>query len=337
VLTAAGAQWFAVTSVDEGVEVARHLLQERLRVGRILVLGGLYSLEDALRAVRYQLTPVIFSLQQFEWLADAARREGSPHGYRFHLEIDTGMARHGLRWDDGAQLDAMAEIVAKTPAVSLEALATHFASPDDASSPQTRQQLQYFAGVMQRLYALGIRPPLLHAGNSVTLFDSSQAESLMELAHRYHTGLLLRPGIALYGYLQRGLRPVLTWKTRITGLRRLQAGDAVSYNATFHAMRASNIATLPVGYADGYNRLLSNRGTVLVRGKRAPVVGRVTMDQIMIDVSAIDGAAIGDEAVLLGSQGEFIVSAAQLATLTGTIPWEVLCAIHPRVNRVFTD
>jgi alanine racemase len=171
------------------------------------------------------------------------------------------------------------------------------------------------------------------------VFDVSQSESLMELAHTYGALLLLRPGLALYGYgaANQELEPVLTWKTRITGLRRVQAGAPVSYNATYHSMRASTIATLATGYADGYNRLLSNRGTVLIRGQRAPVVGRVTMDQTMVDVTGIEDAAVGDETVLLGAQGEFTVSAAQIATLTGSIPWEVLCAISARVHRVFTE
>lgn len=341
VLAAAGATWFAVTSVDEGVELVRHLRHEgHGPMPRVLVLGGLFAEQDAHNAIRYQLTPVILSLQQLQWLADTARRECSPaEKYKFHLEIDTGMARQGVRWDDTAQLDAMVEVLAHKSRLGLEALMTHFASPDDPSSPQTGQQLQYFAGVIQRLYVEGIRPPMLHAGNSFTVFDVSQSESLMELAHTYGALLLLRPGLALYGYgaANQELEPVLTWKTRITGLRRVQAGAPVSYNATYHSMRASTIATLATGYADGYNRLLSNRGTVLIRGQRAPVVGRVTMDQTMVDVTGIEDAAVGDETVLLGAQGEFTVSAAQIATLTGSIPWEVLCAISARVHRVFTE
>jgi alanine racemase len=344
VLMAAGATWFAVTSVDEGADLVRLLRQETPVAGRafprVLVLGGLFAREDAERAIRYGLTPVILSLQQLQWLAEAARRECSPQDkYRFHLEIDTGMARQGVRWDDAAQLDAIVEMLVGKSNIAPEALMTHYASADDPSSPQTGQQLQYFTGVIKRLYAEGIRPPMLHAGNSVTLFDASQAESLMDLAHTYGARLLLRPGLALYGYgvANADLEPVLTWKTRITGLRRVQAGAPVSYNATYHSMRAGTIATLATGYADGYNRLLSNRGTVLVRGERAPVVGRVTMDQKMVDVTNIEGAAVGDEVVLLGSQGDYTVSATQIATLTGSIPWEVLCDISARVHRVFTE
>ena len=339
VLTAAGAQWLAVTSVDEGVQVVAALRHASLPLPRILVLGGLFGTEDARRAVRHELTPVIFAMHQLMWLAEAANREGAARHFPFHLEIDTGMARHGMRWDDGAQLDAVADFLGQQSWVKAEALMTHFASADDPSSPQTGQQQQYFTNTIKRLYALGVRPPLLHAGNSSTLFDGSNAEALMELAHTYSTQLLMRPGLALYGYgpQHQDLAPVLTWKTRITGLRRLQAGDAVSYNATFHAMRSSTIATLAVGYADGFNRLLSNKGSVLIRGQRAQVVGRVTMDQTMVDVSAIDDAAIGDEAVLLGTQGELTISGAQIATLTGTITWEVLCGIGARVHRVFIE
>jgi alanine racemase len=151
--------------------------------------------------------------------------------------------------------------------------------------------------------------------------------------------LLLRPGIALYGYgphaVERGLQPVLSWKTRITALRTIAEGEAVSYNATFRAARPTRIALLPVGYADGYNRLLSNRGQVLLRGQRAPIAGRVTMDQTMIDVTDIPDAAVGDEVVLVGIQQTQRVTADDLAARTGTIAYEVLCAVGTRVPRLW--
>jgi alanine racemase len=342
VLSEAGADWFAVTSVDEGMELVRGFREDGLpfdpEANRILLLSGLFSLEDAIRAVRYQLTPVLLSLEQVEWLVEAAHREASPlEKYPFHLEIDTGMGRNGVRWDDMAQLEAIGELLSTSSHVGVEGILTHFASPDDPSSPQTGQQINRFRRALTHLYALGVRPPLLHAGNSFTLVDASQTDALAELAHMFGARLLLRPGLALYGYGVDDVKPVLTWKTRITGLRRLQAGDGVSYNATFHTMRASVIATLAIGYADGYNRLLSNKGSVLIRGQRAQVLGRVTMDQIMVDVTQIEDAAIGDEAVLLGTQEELTISAAQIATLTGTIPWEVLCAIGARVMRVLAE
>ena len=159
------------------------------------------------------------------------------------------------------------------------------------------------------------------------------------MAQQMGSRLLLRPGIGLYGYgpfaAERGLRPVLSWKTRITALRTLQAGEAVSYNATFRAARPTHIALLPVGYADGYNRLLSNQGVVLVRGHRAAIAGRVTMDQTMIDVTDIPDAAVDDEVILLGLQGEQRITADELATRTSTIAYEVLCAIGARVTRIW--
>ena len=157
---------------------------------------------------------------------------------------------------------------------------------------------------------------------------------------------MLRPGLALYGYLDRltldglswegepGFAPVLAWKTQVTSLRTLQAGETVGYGRTFVAERESRLALLPVGYADGYNRLLSNRGHVLIRGERAPIAGRVSMDQTVVDVSEIPGVGIGDEVVLLGSQGEDSIDAWDLADLAETVPWEVLCAISSRVPRV---
>ena len=165
----------------------------------------------------------------------------------------------------------------------------------------------------------------------------TQIATLRDIAQQSGSRLLLRPGIALYGYgphaAERGLQPVLSWKTRITALRTIAAGEAVSYNATFRAARPTRIALLPVGYADGYNRLLSNRGEVLVRGQRAPIAGRVTMDQTMIDVTDIADAAIGDEVVLLGQQGSERITADDLAAHTGTIAYEVLCAVGARVPR----
>ena len=157
---------------------------------------------------------------------------------------------------------------------------------------------------------------------------------------------MFRPGLALYGYVDRitqdglswplepGLSPVLSWKTQVTSLRTLHPGDSVGYGATFTAPRETWVALLPVGYADGLNRLLSNRAWVLIRGHEAPIVGRVSMDQTVVDVSAIPEVAVGDEAVLLGSQGSLSITAWDLADLAGTIPWEVLCAIASRVPRV---
>jgi len=256
-----------------------------------------------------------------------------------HLEIDTGMARQGIPWDDTQALAAFAERLEEHPQLRLEGVMTHFASPEDVYSTQTGQQLNRFRAALATLQQHGCAPPLIHAGNSASLFEDDQMAHLREIASHYGSRLLLRPGIALYGYgphpTERGLQPVLSWKTRITGMRTIAEGEAVSYNATFRAARTSRIAMLPVGYADGYSRLLSNRGQGLVRGQRAPIAGRVTMDQTMIDVTDIADAAIGDEVVLLGQQGGDRITADDIAAYTGTISYEVLCAIGTRVPRLW--
>jgi alanine racemase len=195
----------------------------------------------------------------------------------------------------------------------------------------------------------GLRPQWLQAGNSSSIVAGPDREALMEMALEMGARLMLRPGLALYGYLDRltldGLSwdsepdfvPVLTWKTQVTSLRTLETGETVGYGRTFVAERETRLALLPVGYADGYNRLLSNRGHVLVRGHQAPIAGRVSMDQTVVDVTEIPGVGIGDEVVLLGSQGEHSIDAWDMADLLETIPWEVLCAISSRVPRVIVD
>lgn len=327
-LLASGCQWFAVTSLEEACALPP------LPAGnRMLLLSGLYAGEAA-EVVARGLTPVLASVEQIEWLAAAA---GVRASCAFHLEIDTGMARQGVRWDDTAMLSAIAAYIAAHPQLALEAVMTHFASSEDRAAAQTKQQIERFGIAMHHLRTQGCDPPLLHVGNSASVCDSVQAAALHALAQQSGSRLLMRPGIALYGYGadagRHSLTPLLAWKTRITALRDLAAGEPVSYNATFRATRPTRIALLPVGYADGYNRLLSNRGAVLIRGHRAPVTGRVTMDQIMVDVTDIPAAALGDEAVLLGEQGSERITADEIATLTGTISYEVLCAIGTRVRR----
>jgi alanine racemase len=328
-LSAEGCLWFAVTCLDEACP-----LQSQPPGCRMLLLSGVYEGETD-EIVRRGFTPVLAMNQQLAWLATATVDRAEP--FCVHLEIDTGMARQGICWDDREALRSFATMLQQHPALSLEAVMTHFASPEDEASPQTAEQIERFRTALATLRAEGCTPPLLHAGNSASLFVGAQANALRQLASEHGAKLFLRPGIALYGYgphaAERGLSPVMSWKSRITALRTIAAGEPVSYNATFHATRPMRIALLPVGYADGYNRLLSNNGEVLVRGHRAPVAGRVTMDQIMIDVTDIADVAIGDEAVLLGQQGSDRIDADELAARTGTISYEVLCAIGARVPR----
>ncbi len=330
----AGCRWFAVTSVEEACA-----LPPLPANSRMLLLSGLYAGEAEEAAAR-GLTPVLSSVEQIEWLA-AAAESSQETPYPFHLEIDTGMARQGVQWHDTAALSAIAARTAGHPQLALEAVMTHFASSEDRASSQTSQQIDRFRTALGHLRSQGCRPPLIHVGNSASLCDPAQTAALHDLAQQSGSRLLMRPGIALYGYgpdaAQHGLAPVLAWKTHITALRTIATGESVSYNATFRATRPTHVALLPVGYADGYNRLLSNRGAVLVRRQRAPVIGRVTMDQIMVDVTDIPNAALDDEVVLIGAQGGERITADDMAALSGTISYEVLCAIGPRVRRRWQD
>jgi len=232
----------------------------------------------------------------------------------------------------------------------LEGVMTHFCAPEHMSSFHPNPQLASLADALQIILARGLRPRWLHAGNSSSLVAGPDRQQLLDMAANAGVRLMLRPGLGLYGYLDRltqdniswdgetpDVLPVLAWKTRLTSLSTLQVGESTGYGRTFTAERTTRLALLPVGYADGLNRLLSNRGHVLIREQKAPIAGRVSMDQTVVDVTDIPGAAIGDEAVLLGDQGDVSVTAWDLADLTGTIPWEVLCAIGARVPRVMVE
>jgi alanine racemase len=340
-LVGAGARWLGVTSAEEGVAV-RAVCPE----ARILLMSGIFR-GEAEAVIDRGLTPVVWEPWQLEELEEAAVRRGMPAGaIAVHLEIDTGMARQGVRVADAS---ALLPRFQDGSCVRLEGVMTHFSAPEMMSSVRPNPQLAGLESALQVMVDLGLRPQWLHAGNSSSVVAGPDREILLEMAARMGARLMLRPGLALYGYLDRitldglsweeepGFAPVLAWKTEVTSLRTLQPGESVGYGRSFVTERETRLALLPVGYADGYNRLLSNRGFVLVRGQRASIAGRVSMDQTVVDVTEIAGVGIGDEVVLLGSQGEDSIDAWELADLAETVPWEVLCAISSRVPRVIVD
>jgi alanine racemase len=244
-----------------------------------------------------------------------------------HLVIDTGMGRLGV-WEDEA-LETVRRIVA-LPGVRVSGIASHLPVADEPGD-FTREQLARFQRIAGKLRDLGIRNAALHVENSAGL-----------LRYPREAGSLVRPGLALYGEsplpeFQPILRRALTWKARVTLVRDFGTGRSVSYGRTFITDRPMRIATLAVGYADGYPRQSSGRGaTVLIGGRRCAVLGRITMDQMMVDVTGLDVAA-GAEAVLVGTQGDDVISATALASLGGTIAWDILTGIGPRVARVHLD
>jgi alanine racemase len=346
-LAEAGAKWLGVTTAEEGATV-RCLCPDT----RILLMAGIFP-GDAELVLDWNLTPVVWEAWQLDLLREAADARGLPPGsIAVHLEIDTGMSRQGVRVAGQAISPGAASLLARLDAGSplrVEGLMTHFSKPETIEMGHPNPQLATLASAAELVRARGWKPKWLHAGNSTTLVAGPDRDALQRIAASLGARLMMRPGLGLFGYLDRitqdgvpvqrdlGLRPVLTWKTEVTSLRTLHTGETAGYGNTFRAAGETRLALLPVGYADGLNRLLSNRGSVLLRGREAPIAGRVSMDQTIIDVTAIPEAAIGDEVTLLGSQGRRSVTAWDLADLIGTIPWEVLCAIGSRVPRILVD
>ena len=340
-LAAAGAQWLGVTSTEEGCAVRAVCPQPR-----ILLMSGIFQ-GDAETVVDWGLTPVVWEPWHLDLLEQVGVARSLPPGsIAVHLEIDTGMSRQGV---GVAELASLLARFQSASCLRLEGVMTHFSSPETISTIRPNPQLATLQTALGMIAANGLRPQWLHAGNSSTIIAGSDRQALSRMASQAGARLMLRPGLALYGYVDRvtqdglswdgepGVVPVLTWKTQVTSLRSLRAGDTAGYGNTFVAAGDTRLALLPVGYADGFNRLLSNRGYVLIRGQEAPIAGRVSMDQATVDVTAIPGVAIGDEVVLLGSQGSETLDAWNLADLCGTVPWEVLCAIGARVPRVLCD
>jgi len=219
------------------------------------------------------------------------------------------------------------------PHVVLEGVASHLSTADEEDSPHAEEQLRRFTWVMDQVEKTGGKPAFYHMANSAAIFTLPKA----------HLNLV-RPGIMLYGaYPSESfvskvtLKPVMSWKSRVADVRSVSAGAPVSYGRTYYTKRPSRIVTVPVGYADGYSRHLSNRGSVLIRGRRAPVVGTVCMDWIMVDATGIPDVEVGDEVTLMGLQADAYISAAELAKNAGTISYEILCSVGKRVPRVYKD
>jgi alanine racemase len=336
-LAEAGARWLGVTSVAEGAAVRRLCPSPS-----ILIMTALQA-EEADDVIASRLTPTVWEPRHLEWLAAAAAQRSAIR-VPVHLEIDSGMSRQGAATTE-ENIAAFLQALRRFPALQLEGVFTHFASPEELDAPQTAAQLVSFRHAVQQITEAGFRPRFVHAGNSATLLVQRDLPAPVQLAHDAGAEFLIRPGIALYGYAlpfsgtgapeaAADLQPVLAWKTQIASLRAIDAGALVGYSGTFIAPRPMTIALLPVGYADGFSRKLSNRGYVLIRGQRAPIVGRVSMDLTTVDVQDIPGVAAGDEVVLIGGQGDESITADDLARWAETISYEILCGVGGRVERV---
>ena len=345
----AGACWLGVTSVEEGI-AARALCptSSAAPAVRILVIGGVFP-GQAGAALAHQLTAVAWEPWQLDELQSAARSVGAqPASIPVHLEIDTGMSRQGA---DPASLAAILPRFAPASPLRLEGVMTHLFAADEANGHVTADQLARLDVTLGRIAAAGLFAEWLNVGNSAALV-AGKVPAIADLAASHGMKALLRPGLALYGLAplydpdfdteepetltaaRAALEPVLSWKSKIVGVRSLHAGAVVGYNGTFVATEPMRVALVAAGYGDGLTRSLGNRFSLLVRGQRAPIVGRISMDQTVVDVTEIPGVEAGDEVVILGAQGAETITAFDHADATGTIPWEVFTRIGPRARRV---
>ncbi|MBI5074678.1 MAG: alanine racemase [Nitrospirae bacterium] len=316
-LVAAGTDLLAVAYVDEA-----KLLREAGITVPVLVFIDQEVPDDYFR---YGLVPVLRDMRTAGIFSDEAVKRGSR--IPVHIKIDTGMGRIGFRPEQAVE---SALEIAGMEGIRLEGLMSHFSDADLADRTYVRQQLQLFGGLRDAVQSRTRLSLCCHIANSAALL--SLPDALFDA---------VRPGIALYGYSPLkegfGLRPVLSLKTKVLAVRNLPADSPVSYGRTFITKRDSRIAVVPVGYADGYSRLFSNNADMLVKGRRVPVVGRVCMDMTMIDVTDIPNVSEGDEVMILGTQGEAMITATELAEKINTIPYEILTALGTRARKVFLN
>jgi alanine racemase len=366
-----GAGWFGVTCASEGLALRFAGIE-----GRIILLSGFFPGEER-QLIEQQLTPAVWLEDHLYALEAAAENHSSRHLFKamqsaasakipVHLKVDTGMCRLGV------QIEALPKLLGclrKLKHVELEGVFSHYASAEIIDSPQSLAQEERFAEALRLVQQQGFEIRYSHMANSSGLnrahLVAQGRKTSKQIARKslatsvsvsdVNAGTtLVRPGIALYGYRfpiatttgnaavvtggpPRKLTPVLSWKTRVMQVKKVGAGEALGYNGTFVTSKPSLIAALPVGYADGLNRLLSNKGRVIVRGAYAPIVGRVSMDITLTDVTGIPGVSIGDEVILIGQSDRLRIDAWEHSYHCGTIPYEILCNISKRVPRVHLE
>ncbi len=322
-LQAEGAHWLAVSNTDEGVA-----LRDAGITARVLVMADFLPFTRE-AAIAHGLTPVIHSLAdiaEFDRLAAMCGRQ-----CRYHLKIDTGMGRLGVRSPPAA----IAQAILAAPHVQLEGLMTHFASASNYQSPQTDDQMQEFNQVIEALARAGIHPPLVHLSST----------NPIAYARREAWRSMIRPGHSIYGYISpaRGhaqpslleVKPALTWRATVLSVKEVPAGCLIGYGGMFRTAHATRVAVLAAGYADGIPHRLGNRGSVIVNGRLSPIIGAVSMDLTTVDVTQSPETRVGDAVTLLGSEGDVTVDAQQIARWAGTISYSVLCGIHARVKRLY--
>jgi len=314
----AGADLLACADIEEGAALRAAGVR-----ADILIFGAL-SVSDLDGLFDCRLTPTISSPGAARSVQAAAARH--KQRVRYHLKIDTGMNRLGFRFDNLRR--SLPELL-RSPNLDLEAVFTHFATADDPASTLFDEQRRRFDQALADLKALGARPRFVHAANSAAVVRDPRVWFDR-----------VRPGLLLYGIVPPpltstiALAPVMTLSSRVTAVKGMRTGEVTGYGARFTATKPTTIAIVPAGYADGLDLRLAGRGAVLIRGRRAPIIGSVCMDMIMIDVTGLD-ASPGDEVVFIGSQGGDTIDAREMAETIGTIPWEIVCRVGTRIERVY--
>ena len=331
-----GAEYLGVARLDEAVQLRKAGLDAPI------LIFGYTSPVLAETLIKYNLTPTVYSIEAADRLSEVAGRRGQK--LNVHIKVDSGMGRLGLVLNEAAASspsvqqypDPVQEVlsISRLPGLAVEGIFTHFATADSADKSYARQQLEKFLEFADRLRRDGLEPPIMHAANSGALID--MPESHLDM---------VRPGIATYGLYPSEevnktnlpLKPVMTLKTRIIHIKQVPAGFNVSYGITYQTPKPTTIATVPVGYADGFNRLLSNRGHMLVHGQKAPIIGRVCMDLTMLDVGRIPGIEIEDEVIVFGGQKSRAITADKIAADLNTINYEIVSTLTARVARVYRN
>jgi len=330
-LEAEGAKWLGVTSLDEAIP-----LREAGIRANILLMTGFWRGEES-EMIRLHLTPTVWEPWHIETLDDAAAAAVMGVArHPVHLKVDTGMGRLGVGIE---QLPGVLSALKAAKHLVLEGLSTHLASSEVLDAPSVADQERTFDLARRLVREAGMEPTFVHMANTAAVISRRETWNSM-----------VRPGVALYGYylpfqragrevsggtLRLPVKPVLTWKTRILSLRDFGANQPLGYGATYVTRAPAHVAVLPVGYADGYNRQLSNRGRVIVREHYAPIVGRISMDLTLVDVTGIPGISVGDEVILLGACEGLSVDALEHAELADSTPYEILCNISKRVPRKY--
>ena len=324
-LAAEGVDWFGVALPEEGIE-----LREAGNTKPILCLGGFWKGQES-ACLQQRLTPVVYRLDMIQAFDRAAKDAGVVADV--HLKVDTGMGRLGIKCDE---VSKFLEALKKFENIRLDGLMTHLAAADDpAHEDFTQQQLKSFQVAVKSFREHGFSPTFIHAANSAAVFSFPDAR-----------GDIVRPGGTLYGFTRDVLspqieapsfRPVMSLYARIMLLKQVSKGQRLGYGCTFQTTRDSLIATIPIGYADGYRRALSNRGRVIVRGRFAPVVGRVSMDLTLIDLTDVPDVRLNDPVILLGRDGQLSITAEEIARTIGSLSYEITCGISSRVPRIYSN